>query len=204
MSREKIPCESMGWEQFYELSKKTGEKMIQVNYVPDTIIGLARGGWCFSRVLCDLLGVKDLLSLKVEHWGVTATPDGEAKIRYPLNVDLSGKKVLVVDDISDTGKSLRVATEHVKNLKALEVKTATLLLLNGSEFTPDFYGEELPWRWVVFPWNYVEDMCNLIPKVSEGDKSSLEIKKKMMETYSLELTEDEISKLVAEVERRKL
>ncbi len=203
MSPEKILCEYMSWERFYDLSKSTGKKIIQGGYAPDVIIGLARGGWCFARVLCDFIGVKDLLSVKVEHWGITATPDGEVKIKYPLNVDFTGKRVLVVDDISDTGKSLRVATNHVESFKPLEVKTATLLLLNGSTFAPDFFGEELTWRWVVFPWNYVEDMCNLIPNVSSTGSSVLMIKQRMKETYSLDLSEEEITIILSEIERRK-
>ena len=62
-----------------------------------------------SRVLCDYLGVKDLVSLKIEHWGVTATPDGKAQIKYPFDIDLTGKNVLVVDDITDTGESMIIA-----------------------------------------------------------------------------------------------
>ena len=134
---------------------------------------------------------------------ITATPDGEAKIKYPLNVDFTGKRVLVVDDISDTGKSLRVATDHIRSLNPLEVKTATLLLLNGSTFAPDFFGEELTWRWVVFPWNFVEDMCNLIQNVSSTGNSVLKIKRGMKETYSLDISEVEITKILSEIERRK-
>jgi hypoxanthine phosphoribosyltransferase len=203
MSPEKIPCEYMRWERFYDLSVNTGKKIIHDGYVPDVIVSLARGGWCFARVLCDVIGVKDLLSVKVEHWGVTATPDGEARIKYPLNVGFAGKRVLVVDDISDTGKSLRVATDHVWSFNPLEVKTATLLLLKGSTFAPDFFGEELTWRWVVFPWNFVEDMCNLIPKVLEDGISVWMIKQRMKEIYSLDLTEEEITMMLSEVERRK-
>ena len=73
---EKFECEVMDWDLFYELSKKTADKIIKSRFKPDFMVGLARGGWVLSRVLCDFIGVKDLVSLKVEHWGITATPDG--------------------------------------------------------------------------------------------------------------------------------
>ena len=193
----------MSWDSFYSTARITADKIIESNYKPDIIIGLARGGWFFARVLCDFLDVKDLLSLKVEHWGFTATPDGEAKIKYPLETDLTGLKVLIVDDISDTGKSLTVATLHVKKLNPKEVKTATLIYLTGSNFKPDYYGKEITWRWVVFPWNYYEDMCNLVPKISEGVVSYQDMLKNMKEKFSLDLTEEEIKKILNEIKRRK-
>lgn len=203
MSTENIFCEAMSWESFYSTARKTADNIITSGYKPDMIIGLARGGWVFARVLCDFLGVKDLLSLKVEHWGITATPDGEAKIKFPLEVDLTGLKVLIVDDISDTGKSLTVASTHVKKLNPRIIKTATLIFLTGSNFKPDFYGVEMTWRWVVFPWNYYEDMCNLIPKVSSPKSSLREISQKMKDQFSLEISEEEIDKILVEIKRRK-
>jgi len=192
----------MSWDRFYNLARITSEKIIESGYRVDLIVGLARGGWVFSRVLCDFLGVRDLLSLKVEHWGITATPDGDAKIKYPFNLDLTGRRVLVVDDISDTGKSLTVATNYIKGMNPTDVKTATLILLSGSSFKPDFYSEDASWRWVVFPWNYVEDMCNLVPKVSMG-ASLEEIKVRMKERFGLDLSEDEVDKIIDEIKRRK-
>jgi hypothetical protein len=199
---EKVLCESMSWERFYELSEKVAERVRASGFSPDVVVGIARGGWCLSRVLCDFLGVRDLLSLKVEHWGMTATPDGEAKIRYPFRTGLSGRRVLIVDDISDTGKSLTVATEYVKTMNPAEVRTATLLLLSGSAFKPDYHGDEVTWRWVVFPWNRVEDLCNLVPKVSAG-RSPSEVSELMKETYSLDVDEAEVVKILEEVKRRK-
>ena len=108
----------------------------------------------------------------------------------------------MVDDISDTGKSLTVATKYIQTMNPSDVRTATLILLEGSSFKPDFYGEVNTWRWVVFPWNYVEDMCNLIPRVSEN-ASLTEIRAKMKENFDLELSEDDVEKMLNEIKRRK-
>ncbi|NIU84484.1 MAG: phosphoribosyltransferase, partial [Candidatus Thorarchaeota archaeon] len=72
-----------------------------------------------------------------------------------------------VDDITDTGESLKVAYEHVNSFNPKEIKTATLRHIKGSKFIPDYYGEEIPWRWVIFPWNYTEDLCNIITQIGE-------------------------------------
>ena len=126
MPEDCFECQVMDWNMFYKLAKQVAKKVNNSGYKPDIIVGLARGGWVLARVLCDFVGVKDLVSLKVEHWGVTATPDGTAKLRNEINVDLTGKKVLVVDDITDTGESVKVATEYIKSLGPAEVRTASL------------------------------------------------------------------------------
>ena len=206
MSSDKFECEIMSWDQFYKLAKEAGEKIKASGYTPDIIVGLARGGWCLARVLCDLLGVKDLVSLKVEHWGITATPDGKAKLKYPFNIDLSGKRVLVVDDITDTGESMRISVEYVKTLNPLEVKTVTLRHIEGSKFKPDYYAEEITWRWVIFPWNFTEDLCNLIERIQGKvddpyDKKLL--KAKLKENFNIEVDEDTIGEILKEIDRRK-
>ena len=210
MAEECFECQVMDWNLFYELAKQVAKKINSSDYKPDVIVGLARGGWVLARVLCDLIGVKDLLSLKVEHWGVTATPDGTAKLKYLLNVDLSGKKVLVVDDITDTGESMRVTIEYLKSLKPSEVRTAALQHITSAKFKPDYIGEEIKWRWVIFPWNFTEDMCTIVPKVcarlkkTEKDNVSIsEIKKELKKAHTIEATEETITVILKEIERRK-
>ena len=202
MSDEKFECEVMSWESFQNLAEETVRKIVESGYRPDFMVGLARGGWVLSRVLCDYLGVKDLVSLKVEHWGVTATPDGKARIKYPFDVDLTGRRVIVVDDITDTGQSMDVAVDYVKSLNPLEVKTAALQHITGSQFTPDFYGDEISWRWVIFPWNYVEDMCNIIQKMEERGVPASEIKQHLQSDHKIEVDQGDIDRIRAEIKRR--
>jgi hypoxanthine phosphoribosyltransferase len=202
MSDAGFDCELMSWELFDKLSEIVAEKIKISGFQPDFIIGIARGGWVLSRVLCDYLGVKDLISLKVEHWGITATPNGKAQIKYPFNIDLSEKKVLVVDDITDTGESMIIAINYTKGMNPAEIKTAALRHIKGSKFIPDFFGDEITWRWVVFPWNFVEDMCNIIPKVLGSGVEVNNIKKQLKSNFKIELTEKQILDILNEIERR--
>ena len=203
MTGESFECEIMSWELFNELAKTVATKMHADNYRPDFMVGLARGGWVLSRVLCDYLGIKDLVSLKIEHWGVTATPDGKAKIKYPIDIDLTDRDVIVVDDITDTGESMKVAIEYIKTLNPKTVKTAALRNIHGSTFTPDYFGDEISWRWVVFPWNYVEDMCNIIPKAWIGADDLEGVMKNLKERHGIGVSLDGIKEINAEIERRK-
>jgi hypoxanthine phosphoribosyltransferase len=207
MSGDSFECEIMDWDLFYVLSKQVAKKVNNSGYKPDLIVGLARGGWVLARILCDLVGVKDLVSLKVEHWGVTATPDGKAKLKYPFNIDLTGKRVLVVDDITDTGESLCEAINYIRTLNPSEIKTATLRHITSSKFVPDYFAEEIAWRWVIFPWNFTEDLLNIVPKVlklvgSEADVT--QIRYKLNQLHKIDVTEETIEEILRELKRRGL
>ncbi len=211
MSADCFECEVMDWNLFYDLARQVAKKVNNSGYKPDMIVGLARGGWVLARVLCDLIGVKDLVSLKVEHWGVTATPDGKAKLKYPLNVDLTEKNVLVVDDITDTGESMHVTVEYLKSLKPSEIKTAALRHITSSKFMPDYFGEEISWRWVIFPWNFTEDLCNIVPKVCarlkmspDGDVDVTQIRNELKQFYTIDTTEETVADILEELKRRNL
>ena len=209
MDSECFECQVMDWNYFYKLAKEVANQINSSGFKPDIIVGLARGGWVLARVLCDFVGVKDLVSLKVEHWGVTATPDGTAKLRHKIDVELEGKKILVVDDITDTGASMDVAVDYIKSLKPAEVRTATLQHITGAKFKADYVGEEIKWRWVIFPWNFTEDMCSIVPKVcarlkkTENDNVSIsEIKEELKKAHAIETTDETIADILNEIERR--
>ena len=200
---EEKPCELLDWDDVYSLTKDVSEEIKETGWQPDMIIGIARGAWVPSRIMCDFLGVTELLSIKVSHWGVTATPDQKAKVKYPVREDLSGENVLIVDDISDTGDTLEVAVEDVKEQNPDDVKTATLQNIIGSDFKPDYYSKEIEWAWIVYPWNFVEDIINLSEDVlEENSKTTVEIKEDFEEYYGIEVSKDRLNYSLEEGVRR--
>lgn len=194
-------CYVLDFDDIANYAFQAAKKIKESGWRPDAIVGIARGGWVHARLQCDLLGIKELYSVKVDHWGVTATKDGKAKLTCPLTADVTGKKVLVVDDITDTGQSLTLAANHVKECGPAEVKSATLMHIVGSEFVPDFFGVEVPWAWEIWPWNFYEDLSSLISKIFEGEKvtelTTLEIKRHLREYNNLVLSDDRLSKVKA-------
>ncbi|MFA9517669.1 phosphoribosyltransferase [Halopenitus sp. H-Gu1] len=162
-------CTITNWEYIYGLCRTVANQVKRADFEPDVVVALARGGWFAGRCLCDFLGLDDLTSLKMEHYVGTAEKAAEPRVRYPMPAgSVEGKDVLVIDDIADTGGSIRRAHEYVTDRDPGRVKTATLQLLETSEFEPDFVGETLEeWVWVVYPWNFIEDMIDLISGIME-------------------------------------
>ncbi|MGM0604659.1 MAG: phosphoribosyltransferase [Halobacteriota archaeon] len=164
---EEFNCTITNWEYIYGLCRDVSEQVKADAFEPDVIVALARGGWFAGRCICDFLGLDDLTSLKMEHYVGTAAKADEPQIRYPMpEGSVEGKNVLIIDDIADTGGSIKRAQEYVEQRNAGEIRTATLQLLQTSEFDPDFVGEQLEtWTWVVYPWNFIEDMIDLVSGV---------------------------------------
>jgi len=204
---EKFNCWLPTWGELHENIRSIANKIKEDNFRPDIIIALSRGGFVPARVICDLMIIKDLVSVKVDHWGVTAAQDGKAHLRYPIDVDLTGKKVLIVDDITDTGESMEIARDFVKKLNPEEIRTAAIFHFRHSKFVPDYYSKELvDWVWVMWPWNYIEDMCNITPKVlDESEGSSIgQIQKKLKERFKIDLTEQQIIEIMGVLVARKV
>ena len=93
---DKMKCKIVTFNEVYSMVKEISEQVKATEFKTTTIIGLARGGWIPARLICDFLGITDLISLKVEHWLQTGKTKDEATIRYPLTADLKGKKLLII------------------------------------------------------------------------------------------------------------
>ena len=157
-------CRRTSWADADRWADALAARVVQSGRRPDTIVALTRGGWVPARLLGDRLRVKRLVSLRAQHWGVTATPSGTAEITEGLSGPVKDLDVLVVDDITDTGESLSLAVEHVRAAGARSIDSATCLHITHSKFQPTYVAEEIPreaWVWIVFPWNYWEDLATL-------------------------------------------
>jgi hypoxanthine phosphoribosyltransferase len=196
-------CRLVTWDEIATWAFGVGTKIKRSDFDPDVIVGLTRGGWVAARLLCDLLGIKRLYAVKVEHWGVTAQPDGKARLVQGLTTDVTDSKVLLVDDITDTGESLALAQQHVAEARPRELRSATVLHITHSKFEPDFYEVEVPkdeWAWFIFPWNLHEDLRTIIPKALDGTPRSVaEIQHALHSGFQLDLAPDLIEETLKEL-----
>ena len=162
-------CRRADWAEVERWADALAARIRDAGRAPEAIVGLTRGGWVPARLLGDRLGVRRLLSLRAQHWGVTAARDGQARLTEGLSGPVEGESVLIVDDITDTGESLALAREHVAAARPRSVETAAFLHIGHARFVPTYFAEEIPrgaWVWVVFPWNYWEDLASLAERAA--------------------------------------
>ena len=82
-------------------------------------------------------------------------------LKQGLAVSVAGKRVLVVDDIADSGKSLQLALNYLQGQGAAEIKSATLYYKRKSVIQPSFF-EKVTECWVVFPWETRETLREIL------------------------------------------
>jgi len=209
---DEFTCTITNWKYIYGRCRAVADQVKRTEFEPEVVVALARGGWFAGRCLCDFLGLDDLTSLKMEHYVGTAEKTGEPEVRYPMpEGSVEGKNVLIIDDIADTGGSIERAHEYVTDRDPNDVRTATVQLLGTSEFEPDYVGEHLDsWTWVVYPWNFIEDMTDLVSGVMEPDVTIdiEEIRRLLAERHGIDRIEMEIAQpdrmgeVLVEMERR--
>jgi hypoxanthine phosphoribosyltransferase len=118
-------------------------------------VGVSRGGWAPGRILSDLLDNNHTINIKIEFYIGIGKTARKPIVTQPLTEDVSNKTVLLVDDVSDTGESLKVALDHVLEKGAAGVKTATVFYKPHSIFKPDFFADSTS-DWIIFPWERLE------------------------------------------------
>ncbi len=142
-----------GWGRITRMCEALAKKVRP--YKPDVLVGISRGGLVPVRLLSDMLDNRNVAVMRIEFYTGIGKTGKSPKITQPLTVDLKGKRVLIVDDVADTGHSLLVAADYVKKLGAKESRMATLHFKPASEFKPDFFLESTD-AWIVYPWEVHE------------------------------------------------
>jgi uncharacterized protein len=165
-----IEYEVPTWNQIYEMLIDQSEKIRDSTYQPDIIIAVARGGLAPARILTDLLETPEVATIRIEFYADIAQPSIQPILKQPLTIPVNGKKVLLVDDISDSGLSLKVAKQHLTDKGAAQVKIATLYAKPSTQTVPD-YMEKTTERWVVFPWE-IKETLRAVTQKQEGKRAA--------------------------------
>jgi len=191
----KIPS----WNQIYSSLLKLAEEIQNSMFEPDVIVGVSRGGWIPARIMSDLLETPRLANVKAEFYVGIAETKREPTIAQPVSLPVKDKKVLVVDDIADTGESLKLVNLHLKKQGASEIKIATIYYKPWSSIVPHFYMEETS-CWIVFPWELKETVRKTVEKFRAEGRSVEDAKEKLI---SSGLNRELAERFIKEVFREK-
>jgi len=167
----------LAWEDVFRGVRELAQKIYLSKYVADVIIGVFRNGWIVGRLLGDLLGVEEIGGIGIKFYrGIGETRERPLVISGPT-INVRDQKVLLVDDVSDSGRTLQTAIDLVRLYGAKEIRTATLYIKKRTMLVPDYYNDSTD-KWIVFPWEYGEIIREISMK-RFGDLSLQSIKKTM-------------------------
>jgi hypoxanthine phosphoribosyltransferase len=132
------------------------EKMKEENFEPDIIVSIARSGLIPASLIAYTLGNKQLYVIKVDFSKVQKDgKDQELRdkpiISQELSRDVSGLKILVVDEMVVSGSTLKLVKSYMDLKNPAEVKYTVLYKQPWAEFTPDYFGREIT-QWPIYPW----------------------------------------------------
>jgi hypoxanthine phosphoribosyltransferase len=145
--------EVMTWDHLGEASRHLAQVVVDSGYVPDIVLAIARGGLLPGGAVAYALGVKNSCAMNVEFY-----TDVDQRLEVPLIlppapelIDLGDSKMLIVDDVADTGRTLEVVEQFCEG-KVAEVRTAVLYEKSQSVVKCDYVWRRTD-RWIDFPWS---------------------------------------------------
>jgi len=189
----------LSWEEVEEFLWNIALEIKKDGYDPDTIVAVARGGLVPGRILADLLQKKNVCSFQMGHWEDDATLSDTPRIVFPLpEVDLTGCRVLVVDDVSDEGCTLEGVLAYITG-RVFELRTVVVVSKADSRLRPDYTALSLDdWRWVLFPWSRHEDLLSFAEKVLQetGGASAQDIVRILGEAMGVDIAMHEVEKVL--------
>lgn len=169
---------SLTWQQFHQDVFDLAKKVEESGQKFDRIICIDRGGAMVARFLSDFLGLKisSFVMVAYKEVGKLSHP----KIMEELKADIKDEKVLLVDEIIDSGSSFEVALDYLQKFQPKEIMTLAPYVKPISRFEPDFWQVKTD-KWVVFPYEVRETIKDVTKILREQGKSGGEIEKQWQE-----------------------
>lgn len=168
------------WDDLTSLSFQIAQELKKRHQPIDRIVTLAKGGWPMTRSLVDFLRVSAVASIGVKFYAGINERLKVPQVYQELPVSVRGERVLLFDDVADTGESLQFATEYLLQAGVAEVVTATLFYKPHSIIKPDVFGSETK-AWIIFPYEMVEAVLLLRQKWQALNLSTDEIMQRFVQ-----------------------
>jgi hypoxanthine phosphoribosyltransferase len=148
-----VEREVMTWDDLGTGARDLAQLVHEDGYRPDMVLAIARGGLLVAGALSYALGVKNTYTMNVEFYtGIDERLDVPMILPpVPSLVDLSEARVLVADDVADTGKTLKLVEEFCEG-KVAEVRHAVLYEKPRSIVTCEYVWKRTD-LWIDFPWS---------------------------------------------------
>jgi hypoxanthine phosphoribosyltransferase len=145
--------ERMTWDDMGTASRALAQAVYDDGYRPDIILAIARGGLLLAASLGYALEVKNTFAMNVEFYtGVDSRlPVPMILPPVPELVELGEKRLLIADDVADTGATLALVKDFSTG-KVGEVRTAVLYEKPRSIVKCDYVWRRTD-RWIDFPWS---------------------------------------------------
>ena len=145
----------LSWSNIEKMCNDIATKIKESGFQPDVIIALGRGGMIPARILSDILGVSTVYMFGIKLYTGVGTR-GNIKTESFCHI-IEKKKVLLIDDILDSGKTIEKSLEILKTKRPTLIKVATLFCKKNKPNKPTYFASDSDEdSWYIFPWENSE------------------------------------------------
>lgn len=161
--------EYYGWQDLGELSFELSKQIIEKKGSFDRLIALAKSGLTFSRTIRDYLAIPHLSILDVSFYSGINKRNRKPLINQGIPVSVKDERILLYDDIVDTGETLKFAVQYLEFHGVKSVTTASLFTKPWTEVQPDFAAQSTS-AWTISP-HEVRETIGILTKLwgKKGD-----------------------------------
>ncbi|MFJ6653260.1 phosphoribosyltransferase [Microbacterium sp. NPDC091313] len=145
--------ETLTWDQFGQASRDLARRILADDFVPEVVVAIARGGLLPAGAIAYGLGVKNCGALNVEFYtGIGTVLDAPEVLPPALDVDyLRGKRVLLVDDVADSGRTLALCVKLLED-RGADMRSVVIYTKPTTIIRPDYSWKDTD-LWIDFPWS---------------------------------------------------
>lgn len=162
----------VSWQEYHSNAQKLAATVLDNTHKVDEIVAISRGGLTLGHLLADLLRIP-ISTITIQSY-TNIKEQGELKITQELHTPIKGKHILLVDDVSDTGKTLKRALEYLRSFSPKDVTTLTMFFKPHSIYRPDYYAKQTS-KWILFPYEPTEMISLISKQLAEEGKTKAEI-----------------------------
>lgn len=150
----------LSWELFGEMCRVLALRVAR-DYEPEVVIGIAKAGVLPAAIVASILRV-DFFCTKISRRSGDEVVREQPRVFGAAPAEARGRRVLIVDEITTSGDTLRLALAATREVGPAEVRTATAFVRPGG-YLPDYFGLETN-SLIVFPWDrQVYEAGELVP-----------------------------------------
>jgi len=167
------------WLTYHDFGRKLAAAILSSSSKIDEIVAISRGGLSLGHILSDFLQIP-IYTFTIQSF-TDIQKQGQISITEPLKSPIKGKCIILVDDVADSGKTIKRALSYLKSFKPKKIITVTMFFKPHSVYRPDFYAKEIPnEQWIIFPSEITETVISITKSMEKDDKSKADIQKKLM------------------------
>ncbi len=177
----------ISWKTYHANAQKLAAAILDQKESCDQIVAISRGGLTLGHLLTDFLRIP-IATITIQSYTDIQT-SGEVKLTAKLQNPIKKKNILLVDDVADSGKTLRRAVSYLRRAGAASVTTVTMFYKPHAGFRPDYFAQQTA-KWILFPYEPTEMILLIIKHMETQGKSKAQIQQFL---EKLDFTDDQIA-----------